>query len=494
MTGSGEASREDLLRLVAELREVNAGLVARITEQGARIAVQEARIAELERLLSRNSGNSSMPPSSDDLPGRRKPAPRGGQGSGKARGKQRGAPGSGLAWREVPDQRVPHYPSGACECGADLAGALDLGVQRSHQVHEVPLVTVTVTQHDLHKVVCGCGREHTADRPGQVAGSPSSYGRNLQALVVYLVVFQHVPIERCAQLVADVTGAKPSVGFVHGMLARAAAAVDEVMKLVKTLITAAYVVGFDETTLRCGKAGTKKYVLSASTPLYTVFGLGGRDLPSFKEFGVLGPFKGIAVHDRYAVYDHDDFACLAGHQLCAAHLLRDLEDAAQVYPGHHWPAQAKRALRGLIHAWHTAVQAGQAAIPDHIADPLITQFRHAVRVGLSQIPRTPGPKSTTKQPPGRTLLECLRDRQDDVLRFTADTRVWPTNNLSERDLRPTKTQQKISGRLPSEDVTADRLTIRGYISTAAKHGVNIMTALRDAIAGTPWTPPLPAPT
>jgi transposase len=66
------------------------------------------------------------------------------------------------------------------------------------------------------------------------------------------------------------------------------------------------------------------------------------------------------------------------------------------------------------------------------------------------------------------LLECLRDRQDDLLRFCSDTRVWPTNNISERDLRPLKAQQKISGRLQSADVTRDRLTIRGYISTVPK--------------------------
>ena len=491
--------------LVTELRAANAGLVARIAEQDARlaerdqriaeqdkrIAEQDKRIAELERRLSRNSGNSSMPPSSDDLPGRKKPAPRPGRGSGR-RGKQPGAPGSGLAWREVPEETVPHFPRGACGCGADLEEALDLGVQRSHQVHEVPLVTVTVTQHDLHRVRCGCGREHTATRPDEVAGAPASYGRNLAALVVYLVVFQHVPVERCALLVADVTGAKPSVGFVHSILARAARALGDVMRLVKTLITAACVVGFDETTLRCGKAGATKYVLSASTELFTVFGLGGRDLDSFKDFGVLGKFTGIAVHDRYSLYDNPAFAGVGAHQLCAAHILRDLADAAQAHPDHHWPAQASRALAALIRAWRAALTAGQAAIPGQLAGPLITEFRRAVRVGLSQIARVPGVNA--KQAPGRCLLECLRDRENDVHRFAGDTRVWPTNNLSERDLRPTKTQQKISGRLTSEDVTADRLTIRGYISTAAKHGVNIMTVLRDTIAGTPWAPPLPAPT
>jgi hypothetical protein len=45
-------------------------LIALVGEQAARIEVLEAKLARLEHLLSRNSGNSSMPPSKDDDPGR----------------------------------------------------------------------------------------------------------------------------------------------------------------------------------------------------------------------------------------------------------------------------------------------------------------------------------------------------------------------------------------------------------------------------------------
>ncbi len=60
-------------------------------------------------------------------------------------------------------------------------------------------------------------------------------------------------------------------------------------------------------------------------------------------------------------------------------------------------------------------------------------------------------------------------------------------------MRPLKTQQKISGRLTSEDVTQARLDIRSYIDTARKHGHNVMAVLRSAMTGTPWSPPVPAP-
>ena len=87
------------------------------------------KIVRLERVLSRNSGNSSMPPSGDDQPGKKQPRDRKAGTAGKRRpGKQPGAPGAYLAWNDDPDHTVPHFPQGRCDCGTDLAGAEDLGV------------------------------------------------------------------------------------------------------------------------------------------------------------------------------------------------------------------------------------------------------------------------------------------------------------------------------------------------------------------------------
>ncbi len=164
-----------------------------------------------------------------------------------------------MAWAE-PDEVADHRPRGACGCGAPQADAADLGVARSFQQLEVPLVTARRIQHDLHQARCRCGRLHVAARPEGVPDSAVSIGPNLRALAVYLVVYQHVPVERCQRLIADVTGAQVSAGFVHSCLARAAGLIADVMKLIRTLITAAPVAGFDETTLRSGPAGQKRYV------------------------------------------------------------------------------------------------------------------------------------------------------------------------------------------------------------------------------------------
>ncbi len=86
-------------------------------------------------------------------------------------------------------------------------------------------------------------------RAQQACRTPPCPSGRARPLVVYLVVFQHVPVERCRQLIADVTGAVVSEGFIHSCLARAASLAADMVALIRALITASAVAGFDETTL-----------------------------------------------------------------------------------------------------------------------------------------------------------------------------------------------------------------------------------------------------
>jgi transposase len=485
VSGLEEMSREELIALAR-------ALAGRVTELEKENAELRERVTRLERLISRNSGNSGMSSSGDDQLGKVRPKDRPAKGGAKRRpGKQPGTPGTTLAWSDDPDETFDHFPVGVCGCGADLTEGLDLGVTARHQQVEVPLMTATTVQHNLHTVACGCGKVHAASRPEGVSPAPVSLGINLQAWCVYLMVAHAIPVHRCVELITSLTGARPSAGFVHGMIARAASAVAQANLRIRALLTLAYAVCCDETPIRVGAKKAKKYLLVACTRLYTWYMLGCRGMTTFKRF-IIADLTGVLVHDRYQNYDSLELG-EHPHQLCSAHLLRDLEDCAETYPGAAWPAQIQTALRGLIHAANLAREHGKDAIDPGTKQMWITSFHHGVRVGLSEVRRIPGPAKTVTQPIGRVLLEVLRDREDDVLRFAHDLRVPPTSNQAERDLRPAKTQQKISGRLRSETTTEHRYAIRGYISTATKHGEDVMTTIRDALLGRAWMPPDPTP-
>jgi transposase len=495
-----EMSREELIVVVRRQAGQITAMAGQLSELMEANEVLSGKLARLEHLLSRNSGNSSCPPSREDDPG--KPAPpekkeRGRGGPGRSRGKQHGAPGSHLPWTENPDDRRDHFPQGRCVCGDDLGAARDLGIVEGYQQHEIPQVSVQVIQYDQHQVECGCGKIHTAKRPEGARSGPVGYGPHLAAFAVYLMVVHVIPAHRVVALLESLTGAAPSVGFVHGMIDRAAGLLTSVDQRIRTLITLAYAVCCDETPLRVGPntapAGKKKaerYLLVAATELFTHYLLGDRSLDTFTAFVVKDLTDSVIVHDRY----HNDDSAQLGtlvHQLCCAHLLRDLADATQVHPDAHWPTQIADALRELIHQANLARDQGQPAIATDIHDELLRRFRDGMLVGPSD---TTSHGTRPGERKARLLLEVLRDRPQDVLRFAHNLTVPPTSHQAERDLRPSKIQQKISGRLTSDARTQDRYTILGYLSTAAKHGLDKITVLRDALTGHPWMPTLPTPT
>lgn len=475
MSGWESASRVELLGLVS-------AQAATIAELTATVAAQAERIADLEQRLGQNSRNSSRPPSSDalDTPPRslRKK-------TGRRPGKQPGSPGAALRRVDDPDEVVEHVPSSCTGCGVDLAEAAAAGVVR-RQVHDIPDVTIRVVEHRLHRRRCGCGCVTVAQAPAGVS-APVAYGPNLRALAVYLVVFQHVPVERAATLIADVTGAGCSTGWVSGVLAATAEALADVEKLIKTLVVLAQLVHVDETSLNVG--GGKQWLHVACTRTLTAYHLhSSRGRAAVEQFGVLPGFTGTAVHDALSVYDGYPGAT---HALCGAHIARELVAAAETHPDRDWPTAALDALFGLNDAAHASRERGLRRIPAQTLDPLLDRWRHAILCGLSTHPRRDG----RKQSKTRNLLERLRDRDQQVLRFARDPATVPfSNNQAERDLRPVKTQIKISGCHRSDTGARAWLRVRGYISTARKNRINVLDALRDAIIGTPWTPPHPAAT
>lgn len=78
------------------------------------------------------------------------------------------------------------------------------GVIYRYQQHEIPLVSVTVTQYDQHTVVCPCGRVHTAPRPEGAGAGRVEYGLNLRAWAVYLLVRRRKTLVICRRCHEDI--------------------------------------------------------------------------------------------------------------------------------------------------------------------------------------------------------------------------------------------------------------------------------------------------
>jgi transposase len=413
---------------------------------------------------------------------RKKPAqPR--QRGARKPGKQPGAEGRYLAQTATPDEVVTHIPEVCDGCGAGLADA-PVTDQIIRQTFDVPPLRLVTVEHRVQRRRCGCGRITAVGFPEGVS-APAVYGPGVRALITYLGVYQHLPVDRCAQLLDDVLGAPVSTGAVAAVLAEAAGRVAPAVEGIGEQLVAAPVVCFDETGARV--AGRLHWCHSASTDdltLYHVDAKRGKD--AMDAAGVLPAFGGVAVHDCWSPYRSYDVA----HQLCGAHILRELQAVAE--QGEDWAEYLAQTLR-CAKRWTDDARAGGAdALPDTQQTAIRARYLGHVEQGLAAYPPPPPERNKTR-PKAAALVARLDRYRDDVLRFMTDLTVPFDNNLAERDIRMVKLQLKVSGcwRTPSKAPERSRPCAATSPPPVSKAST-CCTRCAERSRVTPGCPPLPA--
>jgi transposase len=518
----------------ARLRDVAAAKDAEIAVLRAeRDADREAlrrvllRVAELERRLGMDSSNSGTPSSKDPIPAREKRARQRSErerSKDRRRGGQPGHPGNGLARDPDPGERKDAAPPAECrKCRAGLAGAAPAGA-RWAQSWDVRISRV-VTEWLLPGLACPCCGEVTfaAPPPGLHAGSVS-YGPHLNAAAVLLTAYGNVPPERAASLIGMLLGAEVSAGWVDKASARLSAllrdaGLDEAML---AALAAQGVLAADETPVRvlggekeqapppAGKDGTAQdaagpeekaggadpagspHVLIVRTPdglLEWLTAIASRRKGEVGG-GIPAAFTGILMTDGYPGYQHL-LQRLAGIQQCCQHVIRRCRAVAGLGPGslQSWAEDIITILRDAHKAVEAARARGDTSLDPKVLDDLRERYDKAASHGIIHNRLRDWHDGNH---PGYSLGAWLRDYKEQVFLFTRDFAADWTNNISERGAKAAKRHQAVSGYWHSLATLARWCRIRSYLDSAMAHGVTAVDAIRAALEGNPWLPPLPA--
>jgi len=457
---------------VAAIEQLLASALRRIAELEAALARMAEENADLRRQLAKNSSNSSKPPSSDGL---KKPAPRSLRGkSGKKSGGQVGHRGDTLRQTSTPDFVERHEATHCSACQGALTAEMVKGVEK-RQVFDLPAPRLEVTEHQAAVYCCDhCRAMTTAGFPDGVAAHVQ-YGPRMRAAAVYCNVQQLIPEDRVCQLLRDLFGATSLCAASVTNWTRGAA---NKMGLVVEHILARLMKGgvrhLDETGLRvAGKLHWLHAICDSAFTHYRIDAKRGA-VPTFLTGGTI-------VHDHWKSY----YAHMNGvdaHALCGAHHLRELK-AIEEIEKEPWATEMSALLNRANQLRCTAQDQGETELLEPVRQDIITGYMAILAEGLAFHERQPplakslGARGPKARRPGHNLLLRLRDYRDDVLRFIADFAVPFTNNQAEQDLRMMKLRMKISGTfrtLEGAQVFAD---IRSVISTARKHGLNILETL-----------------
>jgi transposase len=473
---------------IAELE----ALVARQQQQNEQLlavnAELRARVQELEARLTKDSHNSSTPPSRDPL-GRKRPRSQR-RRSGKKPGGQLGHHGETLRLVSMPDEVVEHRPAVCMGCQTPLDETAPVVLYERRQVRDLPpvrLVGVVCEHRALHVRCPACAQVSVGVFPAE-APSRAQYGVRLRALAVYLLEQQLIPYARVREVFTEVLGAPVSVGTLTRWVRQGAEALRPVEAQIKAALQRAPVLHSDETGVR--RAGTLAWAHVASTARLTHYAIQAkRGREATDAIGILPGFTGVSVHDGWKPYRaYTD----CRHALCNIHHLRELTVLEEEYH-QAWAKGLKTLLLAMKEAVEQARTRGESALPAAERRAFLARYDHVLAAGLAANPppeRRPGQRGRVKQSPARNLLERLLIGKEEVLAFLDDFAIPFDNNQAEQDLRMRKVQQKIAGSFRADNGAEAFARIRGYCASLRKQGVALLAALETVFTAQPLYPAL----
>jgi len=438
----------------------------------SRIDQLEARIKELEDQISKNSRNSSKPPSTDEF---NKPGPKSlRKKTGRKAGGQKGHKGNNLKMVAAPDEEQLHKVGFCSCCQKNLQKQKAEAIER-RQVYDLPPLELIITEHQIEVKRCSCGHLNKADFPAGV-NHYVQYGPNIKSLLVYMQDYQLLPYKRTKEFVEDIFGHSISTGTLYNIGQYAYDQLATFEDRLKALLSAALIAGFDETGMRIMAQGF--WLHSCSTDHHAYYEVHAkRGQEAMDDIGILPNFEGVAVHDFWKSYYR--YAC--EHGLCNAHLLRELIFIKERFE-QEWADELIDLLLKMKAAKERAIAKGKLFLSQTTLTSYRKRYELIVQKGFEANPFKPPAtkkRGRPKKTKPRNLIERFRDYADDVLRFFYDFKVPFDNNFSERDLRMMKVKQKISGCFRSFNGAKFFARIRSFIITARKQNVNVFKALSN---------------
>ncbi|MBI2721056.1 MAG: IS66 family transposase [Bacteroidetes bacterium] len=437
-------------------------LLAKIQSQEQAINKLITKVTVLEAELAiyrnkKNSNNSHTPPSKDENRPEKNQSLR--EKSDKKAGGQKGHEGKTLECSAVIDEVVEHIPNYCNCCGKDLSGVPEEIID-TRQVIDIPVIKPVSVAHRIYRKKCSCGHSTESNFPAHLAAKVQ-YGANVEALVGYLHARQYLPYQRMKEFFTDVMGLPVSVGGINNILKRLTQKALPHYQQIKERLYQSVFIGTDETGVKVN--GQKDWMWTwQNDDLTFIVHSDNRGFKTIEDNFSNGLPKATLQHDRFACH----FNCEAmHHQICMAHLLRDLQYIDELYAECKWAAEMKALIAQALRLKK------ELTTCQYYSE---NEERQRLMIKLDKLLRFTLNENHSK---AKTLQKNLLKHQQYILYFLYHPQVPPDNNGAERAIRNIKVKQKISGQFKSDQGAGGFAILRSVIDTTIKSGQNVLNAL-----------------
>jgi transposase len=432
-------------------------------EKDALILALLERIAALEAKLTqppKTPANSSLPPSRGQKANRR-PRP-------KTPRRKRQGPGVTRELAPDPNHVVDCHAHTCAHCGTAVT-IEGQAVRHAYDHIDLPPLRPVVTRVRIYGQRCPACRRRVRGAPPEAMPPGSPFGPSVVAMLAYLHHHHAVGYDRLSGFMVELFGLRISEGAIANALRRANRPLERTGSAIVERLRRAEVIGCDETGARLTTAdqgtrmGWEWVLVSDHAVLHRIHPSRGRDVIT----EVLGEHRPRCwVSDRWGAQQGH----AATHQVCLAHVLRDVQYAIDAGEACFAPA-----LRRLL-CWAVAVGRRRP----RLKDSTLAQYRAKAERRLDRLLALP-----ILTEAGAEVQRQTKRWRSQFFTFITDRDVPPTNNASERALRPSVIFRKVTNGFRSLWGADVHALIRSVIGTGRLNGLSAHQAISRAINGQP---------
>jgi len=424
----------------------------------------QKRVIQLEARLSKNSQNSSKPPSSDPAYDKKLNKKK---TSGKKRG---GQPGHKRHQRElVPVEQcnsVQDFIPEACQyCGEKLSGRDEQPIR--HQVFEMPEIVPTVDEYRLHQLTCPhCNKSTRSPIP---AGVPTHHsGPRLVAFSALMITKFNLSHRKAALFLKKYCGIPCSTGLPSKYQRLAASSLEVPYRQIENAIQNSEVVHLDETIYKLlKKIGYLWNAINRECSLFRLASSRKKDVAQ----EILGEdFSGVIITDRYVGYD---WVPVQRRQLCWAHLIRDFKSMAESKHA------ASRLVGEALLASSKAIFENWNRFKEGKMKRSTLQRKSKVWEREVDAALEEGMENGNKDV-GGTCRHIWR-RSEALWTFIKRESIEPTNNTAERALRPAIIKRNLSFGVDSESGRQFLESMLSIIATSEQKNIDTYAYLQSTL-------------
>ncbi len=433
----------------------------------AQVTEQALRIPELERKLAaatKDSTNSSKPPSSDIVkPGKRRrltgKTKRGGQ-KGHKRNLRQALPADELDW-------LTQYSYEVCpDCGGPVQVDTQDPASVLQQI-EVVAKPIEATEHQSLRCYCAaCQKTHACPIPPEVRKA-GLCGPELTSIIGFLKGACHASFSTIRKYLRDVYGLQLSRGMLQKIINKVSEAIAPIYESLFDNLKAERVLNVDETGHR--DRGQKMWTWCFRSNGFTVFRIDPRR-SSGVLLDVLGEeFDGVIGCDYFSAYHKYRGLTDCAVQFCFAHLIRDLRFLKEHSSGrtHGWAGRLLDAIRDMFRVIHDREKLGERFDGELEDAAMMVLMRATYRV--------------PNDPKACNLARRFEEHGDDYLRFLTTPGLEPTNNIAERAIRFVVIDRRVTQGSKSEQGQRWLERIWTLMATCEQRGLSLFDCLRQAV-------------